>query len=89
MPQHTPHAGNTPALGKGCDCLFRCAGECNCDTPSPKQPPPMGSASRAILRRYADDLRPFAERGDRLATSMLECCDFLLVEADRLERGRA
>jgi len=85
-----PSNGKTPALSGVCQCAelcLICYGNSTTDTPK-IQPPPMGSASSAILRRYADDLRPFAERGDRLATSMLECCDFLLIESDRLQRAR-
>lgn len=87
----TPTNGKTPDSAGVCQCVVPCLICCgNSTTDTPKiQPPRMGSAMRAFLRRYADDLRPCAETGDRVATSMLECCDVLLIEADRLERGGA
>ena len=56
-------------------------------TTTPK-PPTMASRLATDLDRFAIGLRPFAEAtGDRVAIAMLECCDFLLIEAYRLERG--
>lgn len=45
----------------------------------------MPSANRYYLRRYREDLLTAAQSGNRTATSMLECCDYLLIESDRLE----
>lgn len=81
----------TSLPGLVCQCAEPCLIYCgNSTTTTPKvQPPRMGSAMRAFLRRYADDLRPFAEAtGDRVAIAMLECCDLLLIEADRIEGVR-
>ena len=49
------------------------------------QPLPLPSATRYYLRRYREDLLTAAQSGNRTATSMLECCDYLLIESDRLE----
>lgn len=87
----TPINGETRLPGRVCQCLepcLICCGNATTDTPKIQPPPCMGSAMRAFLRRYADDLRPYAEHGDRVALAMLESCDFLLIEADRQERGR-
>lgn len=52
-------------------------------------PPKMTPALAAGLKAYASALRPYAERtGDRVPLAMVECCDFLLIEAERMERGR-
>lgn len=54
------------------------------------QAPRMGTALAAFLRRYRDDLLPYVETtGSCVALAMVECCDFLLIEADRLERGQS
>ena len=72
-----------------CDCQKTCV-VCQCnELPRQAKTPYMGSALRYFLIRYAADIRPYAEgSGDRVATSMLDCCNHLLVEADRLERGQ-
>ena len=72
-----------------CECQNPCV-ICQCNEPLQyAQAPYMGSALRYFLIRYAADIRPYAEgSGDRVATSMLDCCNHLLVEADRLERGQ-
>lgn len=78
-------AGCDPA--RGCCCLKPCVA-CDCSEPARQvQLPRMGSALRAFLRRYRDDLGPLAEAGDRVAAGMVDCCTALLVEADRIEGG--
>lgn len=53
------------------------------------QPPFMGTALTAFLRRYEQDLVAYAEAtGDRTAERMADSCAFLLIEGERLERGR-
>jgi hypothetical protein len=65
-----------------CLCVKPCLDCC-----SPNQVPRMGTALRSFLQRYARELQPYAEEtGDRVATSMVDCCSFLLNESDRLER---
>ena len=63
--------------------------DCSYPTEPPRtnQAPRMGTALRSFLKRYARELQPYAkESGDKTATSMLECCDYLLIESDRIER---
>ncbi|MFC1779507.1 hypothetical protein ACFLZU_04125 [Thermodesulfobacteriota bacterium] len=49
------------------------------------QAPHMGTALRSFLKRYARELQPYAETtGDRVAASMIDCCNHLLLEANRL-----
>ena len=45
----------------------------------------LPSATRYFLNRYREELQPHAQAGHKIATSMLECCDFLLIESDRVE----
>jgi hypothetical protein len=49
------------------------------------QVPHMGTALRYYLKRYGADLIQYAQAGDRVADSMLQCIDHLLIESDRLE----
>lgn len=86
--QNKALAGCDPS--QGCDCLESCL-TCLCNkTHKQKAAPYMGSALRALLKRYSNDLKPYAvATGDRVATSMVDCCNFLLIEADRLERVRS
>ena len=88
----TPIYGETPDSAGVCQCVEPCLVCCNDSTTDASQNqiiPRMGTALRTFLRRYSDDLQPYAlATGDRVATSMLECCDLLLIESDRLERGR-
>lgn len=49
----------------------------------------MSPALAEALGDYSRELLPFAiATGDRVALAMIECCDFLLIEAERLERWR-
>ena len=72
-----------------CNCTNPCLA-CGCsptESPQTNQVPRMGTALRSFLKRYARELQPYAEEtGDRVATSMVDCCSFLLNESDRLER---
>jgi hypothetical protein len=82
----------TRHAGRVCHCVELCA-FCNCKTitPPPKRQvtPHMGSELRALMSRYAADLLPLAENtGERVVTSMIECCNFLIIEAERLEGGQ-
>ncbi|MEZ4601347.1 MAG: hypothetical protein R2940_16285 [Syntrophotaleaceae bacterium] len=46
--------------------------------------PRIGTALRAFLSRYLEDLRAFDKsRGDRLTRQMIECAEFILTEGDR------
>ena len=49
------------------------------------QVPCMGSALRYYLKRYAADLVQHAKAGDRVADSLLQCIDHILIECDRIE----
>jgi hypothetical protein len=72
--------------GAKCNCVKPCL-TCNCNhnTCEKQQPPKLGSAARSYLKRYAADLIDYAEAGDRITSSLIDCCNFLLIEADRLE----
>lgn len=49
---------------------------------------PLGTAGRAILRRWLADLRHFDEaHGDRITRQMVECGEYLLIEDDRRQGG--
>jgi hypothetical protein len=55
------------------------------EPPRTNQAPRMGTALRSFLKRYARELQPYAEAtGDRVAASMIDCCNHLLLEANRL-----
>ena len=80
MPRHN----KTTLSPVACNCTNPCLAYCCSST---DQVPRMGTALRSFLKRYARELQPYAkESGDRTATSMLECCDYLLIESDRIER---
>ena len=81
-------AGCDPARGNSCNCS-KPGIACHCkDIPQKFQQPKMGSALRSFLKRYAADLQPYAEStGDVIAAKLVDCCGFLLTEADRLEGG--
>lgn len=52
--------------------------------------PKMGSEHRTSIQNYKDELRRYAEEtGDRVVLAMIDCCDFLLIEANRLERRKS
>jgi hypothetical protein len=46
----------------------------------------LPSATRYYLQRYREDLIIEAQSGNKTAITMLECCDYLLIESDRAER---
>jgi hypothetical protein len=72
-----------------CHCVEPCL-ICDCKlitNPPKKQIPKLGSAARAYLKRYAADLIDYADDGDRITSSLIDCCNHLLIEAERLERG--
>lgn len=48
-------------------------------------PPRMGTALTAYLKRYRENLLHFPP--DRIISSMVDCCDYLLIESERLESG--
>lgn len=53
------------------------------------QPPRMGTALTAFLRRYGAELREYdRHRGDQTTRRMIDSAEFLLAEAERLEKGR-
>ena len=82
----------TPARTGVCQCSELCSNcDCNPTTEHPKiQAPRMGTALRSFLKRYARELQPYAkETGDRVATSMVDCCNLLLDESDKLESGQS
>lgn len=46
--------------------------------------PRMSDALIFLLIKYSEELRDFDEiHGDRMARSMVDCIDFLLIEDDR------
>ena len=48
----------------------------------------MGTALRAYLKRFEQDLQAYAaDHPDRIVEQMIGCIQFLLIEADRLEGG--
>lgn len=52
-------------------------------------PPTMTPTLTAELDDFARQLVPYAiETGDRVALAMVASCDFLMIEAERLEGGR-
>jgi hypothetical protein len=73
---------------RACRCVELCI-TCDCN---PTESPPINqairlpSATRYYLNRYREDLQPHAQAGHKTATSMLECCDYLLIESARTER---
>ena len=68
------------------ECNLTC--RCNYTIDSPKiKPPRMGTALRSDLMRYSEDLIPLVNSGDKFASGMLDCCNNLLIESDRLEGG--
>ena len=80
-------AGCDPARGKSCKCSKPC-NVCHCNqSPPQNQAPVMVVELRALMQRYIDDLQPYAsETGERVALAMVDCCSFLLIEADRMEK---
>ena len=73
--------------GANCNCLVPCL-NCNCmHNTLKKQPPKLGSAARAYLKRYAADLVEYGDAGDKITLSIIDCCNHLLSESDRLEGG--
>ncbi len=86
-----PSSDKTPAgcnrRGAKCNCLKPCPA-CNCKHNTPKkQPPKLGSAARAYLKRYVEDLIEYGVAGDKITLSIIDCCNHLLIEAGRLEGG--
>jgi hypothetical protein len=80
MPRHN----KTTLSPMACNCTKPCLACCCSPT---DQVPRMGSALRSFLKRYARELQPYAEAtGDRVAGSMVDCCNLLLTESDNLER---
>jgi hypothetical protein len=67
-----------------CNCINPCV-VCNCNATPKIQPPKMGTALRSFLKRYASDLIPLAKSGDKIASRMIDGCNNLLIESDRLE----
>ena len=61
---------------------------CHCsEARLPNQLPHLNSAARYGLKRYAAELIDYAAAGDRVASSLVDCCNFILIEADRIEGG--
>jgi hypothetical protein len=63
-----------------CKCVRPCQ-LCKCNPTTPQ----MGVALTADMKRYRNELALLLP--DRIISSMVDCCDFLLIESDRLERG--
>jgi hypothetical protein len=70
---------------RGCNCENLCDA-CHCSEPSQQtQPPRVPTALLYGLKVYAAALQPYAETtGDKVAASMIDCCNHLLLEANRL-----
>ena len=50
--------------------------------------PRTGTALRALLRRYLEEMRTFdQDNGDRITRQLIDCAEFILIEDDRQERG--
>jgi hypothetical protein len=65
---------------RSCKCVTPCQ-LCKCNPTTPR----MGAALTADMKRYRNELALLLP--ERIITSMVDCCDFLLIESDRLERG--
>jgi hypothetical protein len=77
-----------PVVEGACHCTELCI-TCDCNPAELMQTNQvirLPSATRYYLNRYREGLQPHAQAGHKTATSMLECCDYLLIEADRAER---
>jgi hypothetical protein len=86
MTLHNENPGWESGAFKNCACGGRCK---QVDTPifPPKnQAIRLPSATRYYLRRYREDLIIEAQSGNKTAITMLECCDYLMIESDRAER---
>jgi hypothetical protein len=71
---------------KSCACSGRCKQVNNPIFPPKNQSIRLPSATRYYLRRYREELIIEAQSGNKTAITMLECCDYLLIESDRAER---
>lgn len=79
----------TPGCTGACQCV-ECCLICRCkDTiGTPQiQPPKMGMALRFYLKRYSAELFPLAKSGDKVASRIIDGCNNILIESNRLEGG--
>jgi hypothetical protein len=86
MTLQNENSGGQARASKNCSCGGRCKQVDTPIFPLKNQAIRLPSATRYYLRRYREDLIIEAQSGNKTATSMLECCDYLLIESDRVER---
>lgn len=82
---------NAPAVTGACQCLETLL-NCECHntidtTKNQISTPHMMSTLRDHIRCYVDDLQPYSfETGSKVVSAMVDCCNFLLIESERLEK---
>ncbi len=86
--KETPHRGQ-PARTISCNCLNHHYVSDYKHKTHIIQPPKMGALLRFLLNRYTVNLIPLAKSGDKIASRMIDGCNNLLIESERLERRQA